>query len=174
VPPTDGSLVVTARAYTHRLAGKKPPGLCLLTYPKPRRFPLADFKTLNYLYYLTAGRWARARGADEALILNPDGSASETDTTNLLVITGQQVVRPVSDHVLPGVMQQAACALLSSWGYGVVNRTQMPVDLTVADGVIATNSLMGAVPVVSLDGARMHPLIEVCDRINLQVFGREA
>ena len=100
--PYDFSLVVAARPYTHRLSAKNAPGLSLVTYPLPRRSPLADFKTLNYLFYLEAGRWAHGRGADEALILNPDGSVSETNTANILMVVGEQVVSPYRSMCCPG------------------------------------------------------------------------
>ena len=98
---------MTARRYTHRLAALGAPGLKLATYPHRRLSPLADYKTLNYLYYHQAGAWARAQGADEAVVLNPDGTISETHTANILVVSGKTVTRPRSSHVLPGVMQAA-------------------------------------------------------------------
>ena len=64
-------------------------GLKLATYPHPRMTPLADHKTLNYLYYYQAGVWAREQGADEAVILNPDGTISETNTANITGCFGQ-------------------------------------------------------------------------------------
>jgi para-aminobenzoate synthetase component I len=51
--PWDHTLLVTARAYTHRLAGKKSARRCAWALTRIRaRSPLADHKTLNYLYYL--------------------------------------------------------------------------------------------------------------------------
>ena len=77
-------------------------GLCLGTYPHPRQTPLAAHKTLNYLYYLQAGQWSRQNGFHEALILNPDGTVSETNTANLLLIFGREVIRPQSPAVQNG------------------------------------------------------------------------
>ena len=56
----NGSLLVTARPYTPRLSAIETQGLKLATYPHPRLTPLADHKTLNYLYYYRAGGWAGA------------------------------------------------------------------------------------------------------------------
>jgi para-aminobenzoate synthetase component 1 len=151
-PPWDHTLLVTARPYTHRLAGKSQPGLALGTYPHPRQTPLADHKTLNYLYYLRAGQWAQTRGYDEALILNPDGTVSETNTANLLLVQGREVIRPASAAVLPGVMAGAACRLLEDWGYTIVLRPVRPEELLAADQLLAANALMGAVPVIGVDG----------------------
>lgn len=151
-PPHDHQLLVTARPYTHRLAGKTETGLHLAIYPEARLTPLADHKTLNYLYYLLAGQWAVARGADEAVIVNPDGSVSETNTAGILAVTGQTVIRPVSAHVLPSVMQKTVCERLADWGYRVEEKRLMPPDLLAAEQVLVVNALMGAVPVLSIDG----------------------
>ena len=168
--PYDHRLLVTARPYLHRLAGLSPPGQHLVTYPEPRQTPLADHKTLNYLYYVLAGRWAAAAGGDEALVLNPDGSVSETNTANVLVVQGQTVTRPTSAHVLPGVMEKAVCRYLERGGYRVLAGKMLPSELLQADLVLLTNSLMGAVPVLSLDGKRLTPTSDVWREINQSVL----
>lgn len=151
-PPWNHGLLVSARSYTHRLMGQQDQGLHLGTYPHGRQSPLADYKTLNYLFYFQAGRWAISQGFDEALILNPDGTVSETNTANLLIIENRKVIRPSSPAVLPGVMAQALCRVLSDWGYRIVRESLKPCRLLEADQVLATNALMGAVPVLSVDG----------------------
>lgn len=150
--PWDHTLLVSARPYTHRLMGKPSPGLHLGSYPAPRQTPLAEYKTLNYLYYLQAGQWAQANGYDEALILNPDGTVSETCTANLLVINGRHVVRPASSAVLPGVMAGALCRQLISWDYTISQEPVSPEQLIAAQQVLVANALMGAVPVLQVDG----------------------
>jgi para-aminobenzoate synthetase component 1 len=150
--PWDHTLLVTARAYVHRLKTVTGEGLRLGTYPHPRQSPLAAFKTLNYLYYYQAGQWAHAAGHDEALVLNPDGSVSETHTAGLLLVNGRQVVRPQSPAALPGVMAAAVCRRLAAWGYDIAERPVRPAALWSAQQVLAANALMGAVPVVAIDG----------------------
>ncbi|MFP4031487.1 MAG: aminodeoxychorismate synthase component I [Desulfococcaceae bacterium] len=151
LPPWNHSLIVTARPYVHRLAGREAAGLHLRTYPFPRETPLANHKTLNYLYYRRAGRWAADHKADEALVLNSDGSVSETNTGNLVVIHGRTATLPASNHVLPGVTQGAVTDALAARGYRVESRRIPPEELRTADAVILTNSLMGAVSALSLD-----------------------
>lgn len=165
-PPWDHTLLATARPYVHRLEVIKQQGLHLGTYAHPRQTPLADHKTLNYLYYLRAGRWARQNGLHEALILNPDGSVSETNTANLLLINGREVVRPQSPAVLPGVMAGALSRMLTSWGYRVAERP-VPVDeLHSAELLIAANALMGAVPVTQIDGRSRPADDDLWSRLN--------
>jgi para-aminobenzoate synthetase component 1 len=169
--PWDHTLLVTARPYTHRLADKPRQGLLLGTYPHARQTPLAQHKTLNYLYYLRAGQWSQANGFDEALILNPDGTVSETNTANLLLVQGREVVRPASAAVLPGVMAAAACRQLEKWGYAIVQRPVRPEELLAADQVLAANALMGAVPVIGVDVARRPGGDDLWCRINAAILG---
>ena len=169
-PPCQHTLLVTARPYTHRLAKTKEAGLKLLIYPYPRQSPLADHKTLNYLFYLLAGKWAKTYGGDEALILNPDKSVSETNTANILLIKGKVIIRPISPHVLPGIMQNAVCKLLSGWMYRIEEKKVLPEELFSADEVLITNSLMGAVPVTSLDGKQLGKPSELWREINRKIL----
>ncbi|MBT8340990.1 MAG: aminodeoxychorismate synthase component I, partial [Desulfatitalea sp.] len=150
-PPWDHALLVTARPYVHRLAVLGATGVRLGCYPHPRQSPWAAHKTLNYLFYYEAGRWAAEAGFDEALILNPDGTVSETHTANLLIINGRQVIRPTSPAVLPGVMAAALCRILQTWGYTVSQAAVSPNALLTAEQVLAANALMGAVPVIGID-----------------------
>lgn len=152
-------LAATARACPPRPAIVDAGGLRLATYPHPRQTPLADHKTLNYAYYYLAGKWAAAQGADEALILNPDGSISETNTANILLIFGKKLVSPASPHVLPGIMEARIIQKLIGEGYQAQTRKIMPDAVFSADQVILTNSLIGVVPVLSLDGNIIHEKI---------------
>ncbi|MFZ7127016.1 MAG: aminodeoxychorismate synthase component I [Desulfobacterales bacterium] len=160
------SLWATARPYRHRLEIIGRRGLRVATYPEPRETPLAGHKTANYLYYLQANRWAKAHGADEALILNPDGSVSETATANLLIVDRQRVIRPRSAHVLPGVMEAAACRALGEMGFAIERRTVRPEELANAGQMLATNALMGAVPILEVDGRPLADGTDLAARLN--------
>jgi para-aminobenzoate synthetase component 1 len=151
-PRFNGTLLVAARPYAIRPELGKWGGLKLATYPHPRQTPLADYKTLNYLYYHRAGLWAREKGAHEALILNPDGTISETNTANILLVSGKTVFRPRSFHVLPGVTEAAVCKQFVNRGFTIEAHPLRPEVLIDADAVFLTNALMGVVVAVSLDG----------------------
>ncbi|MBW1838259.1 MAG: chorismate-binding protein [Deltaproteobacteria bacterium] len=169
-PPYNHTLLVTARPYSHRLAGKKPQGLNLAVYRNPRQTPIADHKTMNYLYYFLAGKWATTQGADEALILNPDNTVSETNTANILPIKDKTITIPASSHVLPGVMEKSVCELLSERGYKIENKKVKPKDLFSFDQVLLTNSLMGAVPVLRIDGKSLPEPSDLWQRINKEIL----
>ncbi|MGD8848022.1 MAG: bifunctional anthranilate synthase component I family protein/class IV aminotransferase, partial [Desulfobacteraceae bacterium] len=164
--PWDHTLLVSARPYTHRLKTIGQDGLHVGSYPHPRQTPLAAHKSLNYLYYLCAGQWARENGFHEAVILNPDGTVSETNTANLLLINGKEVIRPQSPAALPSVMARAAVRMLASWGYRIVERPVLPAELHSVESLLATNGLMGAVPVTRIDGRTRPGEDDLWKRIN--------
>ena len=172
-PPYDDYVAVQCRPYTDRLQRTGSPGLRLATHPEPRTSPLTDHKSLNHLYYIRAGDWAIQQGADEALILNPDGSASETNSANLLLLYGDSLLLPSSPHVLPGITQELAAEILSDMGYSPRRERIFPGDLREADAVIITNSLMGAVSATQIDGQPLANGTDIASRITRILFRQE-
>jgi len=163
-------LAAFAREYTHRLEILNKKGLDLVTYPDSRQTPLADYKTLNYLYYEQAGRFAKAHDADEAVILNPDHTVSETNTANIFAIKDKIVMVPESDHALDGVTLKSVLTILSDKGYDI-RKKRIPKEMFYSyPNIILTNALMGAVKVLSIDGERIEQEKGICSRINEQLF----
>ena len=121
---------------------------------------------MNYQYYYLEGIYAGEKGCDESLIVNPDGSVSETNTANILFVKGRRVVSPISAHVLPGIMERNVRKLLKTWGYTLDCQTVFPKDMGAWDQVILTNSLMGAVPVRSFGGLPLNDSSALCMEIN--------
>ncbi len=169
-PHHNHCIFVTAKPYVHRLENRKEKGLRLGIYPEPRYSPLAGHKTLNYLYYFMAGKWAKENGFDEALILNPDKSMSETNTANILFIRDRTVIRPLSQYVLKGVMEKNVLKFLEANGYSIEHRHVSVNDLSPSDALIITNSLIGAVPVLSVDHADFKETSNLCAYINSSIL----
>ncbi len=159
-------LAAFIRPYVHRLEVSGKQGVDLITYPHARHTPLADHKSLNYLYYLQAGHYATGNNADEALILNPDATVSETNTCSIMAIREKMVTIPMSDHALPGVTGKALVERLESRGYRVVSKRLTPAELALEGCLVLTNALMGAVPVLSLDGKAVGSSPGLCQRLN--------
>ncbi|WP_437317481.1 aminodeoxychorismate synthase component I [Sorangium sp. So ce385] len=165
-------LFASAKPYSPRPALSSRPGLSLRVYPHCRHTHLAGHKTLNYMYYKLAGDWAKRHGGDEALILNADRSVSETNTASVCCVFGDTACFPASAHALPGTMAAEVRRLLPQWGFAVEDRRLTVEDLMAADQVFLTNSLMGAVPAVSLHDAKLGHDAALCDKINRAVFDR--
>jgi len=168
-----GFLAAFVRPYHHRLTVLGKTGLDLLTYPYPRQTPLADHKTLNYLFYDQAGRYARDQGADEALILNPDQTVSETSTCNILIIRDRQVIVPTSPHALPGVTLSAAVSGLERQGYTAGYKSIHVHELASFPNIFATNALMGAVRVNQVDGKKICHEKGLCETVNAGIMNTD-
>jgi para-aminobenzoate synthetase component 1 len=159
-------LVVTARPYVHRLAGTSRSCLRLSVYPNGRQSLLSEHKTMNYMLSRLASNWAKERGADEAILLNVDGSVSETNSGNLFCRIGQKLYRPLSATVLPGTFEQAVVEYLAQSGTFVETRRLSVDELKASEAVFVTNALMGAVPVIDIDGIALTPDEGICRRLN--------
>ena len=169
--PRGVRLVATVRPYVHRLEGTGREGLRLATYPRGWQTPMADHKTMNYLFQRTAGLWARERGADEAILCNADGSVSETNTANLLCRIHGTWVRPASVHALAGTMEKALLDLLHARGESVETRALSVDDLKSSQAVLLTNALMGVVPAVSIDGVAIPGDLALCAKLQEELLG---
>lgn len=159
-------LAAFIRPYVHRLEMLGKSVLDLVSFPHARQSFLADHKTMNYLYYERAGAWAKENGGDEALILNADGTVSETNTCNILAVDGQTLIVPESSHVLTGVTQAAVIKAMAEKGYDVRYEKMTPERLVELSNIVLTNALMGAVPVNQINGIAVNTNSNVCNQIN--------
>ncbi len=115
--------------------------------------PLAHIKSLSYLDNLLAKREASQAGADQALLLNTQGSLAEASSANLLVVReGKLATPPVGDGALPGVTRGIVLELASAAGIRASEATLAAGDLHRADEAFLTNAIAGVLPLVAVDG----------------------
>jgi branched-chain amino acid aminotransferase len=128
--------------------------------------PLSRLKTVAYLDNLLALKEARAKGADEALLLNTAGRLACASTANLFVIEGACVLTPpLAEGVLPGVTRALVIESAADLGLACRERPLLQADLARADGAFLTSSLAGLRPLLAIDGQTIgggtpHPLLE--------------
>jgi branched-subunit amino acid aminotransferase/4-amino-4-deoxychorismate lyase len=120
------------------------------TFTGERTGALSSHKTLNYLANIRAKRSALAAGFDEALFVTPAGIIIEGATTNLFIVRdGVVFTPPLASGPLPGIVRGEVLARL-----GPVRARETlltTTDLQHADEIFVTNSLLGIMPVSSLD-----------------------
>jgi para-aminobenzoate synthetase component 1 len=63
-------------------------------------------------------------------------------------------------------MEKVVFDLLADWGYRRTNRNVRVDDLFHADQMMITNSLIGAVPVLGIDGRKMPAPTNLWQKIN--------
>ncbi len=144
---SEPTIIVYAREYEAPPKDKYDHGIVAEVFPYPRYSFLADHKSLNYLFYLSAREWAEKRGADEAIVLNVDGTVSEGATTNVFYVQEGSIFRPESPHYLRGVMEGQVINLLEERGKEIFTEPTTVSILAEAEEVFLTNSLLGVMPV---------------------------
>lgn len=114
--------------------------------------PTAGLKTLAYTDAVLTLANARARGADEALVLDTAGHLCEGSSSNVfLVVRGVVHTPPRECGILPGITRAAVIAILADLDIPV-DESPIPVDaLEVADEVFLTSSLREIAPVTTVD-----------------------
>ena len=95
---------------------------------------------------------AELNGFDEALVLTPDGHASEASAANLFVVRGGTILTPpVSDDILEGVTRKAIIQLAQDAGIPVEIRSIDRSELYVCDELFLCGTGVQISPVVEVD-----------------------
>jgi branched-chain amino acid aminotransferase/4-amino-4-deoxychorismate lyase len=156
-PPEPSPVLVATAAPTR--AGEGAVALATVGIRRNPTSPTARFKTLAYLDNVAARREARARGADEALMLGPAGDLACAAAANLFWIEGERLFTPALEcGVLAGTVRAALLA-----DAGAVEIVATPDRLAGAEAVFLTNSLIGLQPVRMVDDADIdvgHPWLD--------------
>ena len=124
----------------------------------PASDALASFKTTSKLLNVLARAEAEAKGADEALLLNTNGEVAETAGGNIFWVYQDKICTvPTGRGVLPGITRAVVLEICQSLGLETNKRVIKPDQLRNAEGIFVTQSALGLVPVVALDGLPVAP-----------------
>lgn len=95
---------------------------------------------------------AELNGYDEALVLTPDGAASEASAANLFIVRDDVVITPpVSDDILEGITRRAIMDIARDEGLETEIRTIDRSELYVCDEVFLCGTGVQVSPVVEVD-----------------------
>lgn len=124
----------------------------------PPQSCMPPVKTPGRLHGLLARMEARRAGADDALLLSPDGEVVEGPTWNVFWSNGETLYTPSPDTgLLEGVTRAAILALAPELGWRVREGRFPRAHLDDADEVFATMTSFGVVPFTALDARVLPP-----------------
>jgi branched-chain amino acid aminotransferase/para-aminobenzoate synthetase component 1 len=146
------TLVIWAQPYTPPSPEEYGAGWEVAVFPERRTTFAGRHKSLNYLFYLAARQYALDQGAKEALVLEADGLVSEGAATSLVYFREGRYYTPQAASALPGVTLAALARALNKQGWALESTPTYLPQLHEAQGLWLANSLMGLMPVASLDG----------------------
>jgi 4-amino-4-deoxychorismate lyase len=115
---------------------------------------LAGVKTISYALNMAAQRTARARGADDAVLVGLGGELLEAPTANLWWRTGHTLHTPSLElGILAGITRTVVGELAPGLGLKVLDGVFTAEALTAADEAFLSSSTREIMPVVEVDGA---------------------
>ncbi|HJU02003.1 MAG TPA: aminotransferase class IV [Actinomycetes bacterium] len=115
---------------------------------------LAGVKTISYATNMAAQRTARARGADDAILVGLGGELLEAPTATLWWRVGHTLHTPSLDlGILAGITRAVLLDLAPAAGLKVLEGVFTAEDLAAADEAFLSSSTRELMPVVGVDGA---------------------
>lgn len=117
------------------------------------RGPTTGLKTISYASNVIAYRFARARGADEAIFANTQGQLCEGSGSNVvLALDGRLVTPTLTAGCLPGVTRE----LLLEWLPDCLEECDVPADeLARTPEAFLTSTSRNVHPIAHVDGTRL-------------------
>ena len=127
------------------------------TFRIPAGDPLAAFKTTSKILHVLARAEAVEQGADEALLLNTNGEAAETASGNLFWVQDDTICTAPAVGILPGITRAVVLEICRTLGIRTNQRAIRPDELKHRAGIFITQSALGIVPVLMIDGRPVAP-----------------
>ena len=127
-------------------------GMKIVTIPD-RRWGRRDIKTTQLLYPSMGKMEARARGADDAWMVE-DGAVTEGTSNNAYIVKdGVIVTRHLGEEILHGITRKAVLEFAREAQMKVEERPFTVEEALSADEAFITSASSFVTPVVSIDGA---------------------
>ena len=128
-------------------------GLAVVTLPD-ERWGRRDIKTVQLLHASLMKTEARARGADDALLVE-GGLVTEASSANVGIVTGAGtlVTRGLGPALLPGITRASVLDLARGAGIACEERAFSPAEARSAAECFITSATSFVLPVVRIDGA---------------------
>lgn len=130
-------------------------GLSVITMPD-LRWGRRDIKTVQLLYPSMAKEEAKAKGADDAWLVE-DGFVTEGTSNNAWIITkdGTIVTRQLSNDILHGITRRAVIKLAQERQIKIEERPFTIEEAQNASEAFITSASAFVMPVVSIDGVKI-------------------
>jgi len=150
-----GPTIVIMAEYKQAAAVTIEKGLRLFTAHVHRGAPDVQDPKLNShskLNCIVAMIQAIKAGADEALMLDPQGFVSTCNSTNFFIVRRGEVWTSTGDYCMPGITRRKVIELCRANGIPVFERNFSLVEAYGADEAFVTGTFGGQTPVVEIDG----------------------
>ena len=150
-----GPTMVIIMEHSRPAAGLRSRGVRLATVPQVRGLPMSQDPKLNShskLNCVLAAIQAEKAGADEALMLDPQGFVNTTNSCNFFIVRRGEVWTSTGDYCMNGITRAKTIGLARANGIPVFERNFSLVDVFGAEEAFLTGTFGGLTPVAEIDG----------------------
>jgi branched-subunit amino acid aminotransferase/4-amino-4-deoxychorismate lyase len=151
-------ILIIAKKYQPYSPGKYREGFsaCICRFRQNENSFFTRIKSTNYLFFRLAYLEAKNKGFDEAVILNNRGYITEGSRSNIFFVKGKKLFTPSLEcGGLEGITRRFILSLAKKYKIKIQEGNFTIPDLYAADEAFLTNSLMGVMPLVSLEKKRI-------------------
>lgn len=106
----------------------------------------------NLLNNILASIEANVAGVDSAIMLDVHGFVSETNDTNLFIVSKGAVLTPAADSCLPGLTRRMILDICDKEGIAATERNLSLTELYTADEVFTSGTMGELTPILEADG----------------------
>lgn len=133
-------------------------GIRLATVPQVRGLPMsqdAKYNSHSKLNCIIACLQAEQAGADEALMLDPNGFVNTTNACNFFIVRRGEVWTSTGDYCMNGVTRQKVIDLCRANDIPVKEKNYSLYEAYGADEAFLTGTFGAQTPVAEIDGKRI-------------------
>ncbi len=150
-----GPTVVIIMEHSKPASGLQGRGIRLATVPQVRGLPMsqdAKYNSHSKLNCVIACLQAEQAGADEGLMLDPNGFVNTTNACNFFIVRKGQVWTSTGDYCMNGVTRQKVIDVCRANQIPVFERNYSLFDTYSADEAFLTGTFGAQTPVSEIDG----------------------
>lgn len=150
-----GPTMVVIMEHSKPSSGLQGKGIRLATVPQVRGLPMsqdAKYNSHSKLNCVIACLQAEQAGADEGLMLDPNGFVNTTNACNFFIVKNEQVWTSTGDYCMNGVTRQKVIDLCRTNQIPVHERNYSLFDAYSANEAFLTGTFGAQTPVAEIDG----------------------
>lgn len=150
--PTAVSIMICAWDWAAYL-GNKQVRVCISSYqrPNPKSTPIEAKVSGNYVNSILATTEAKARGYDEAILLDQENFLAEAPGANLFLERNGKLYTPALGNILPGITRATILALCKKLDIECVEKQLTVLDLKQADSAFFCGTAAEIIGIKSVD-----------------------
>ena len=109
----------------------------------------------NLLNNILAVIEANSANADSAVMLDVNGFISETNDTNIFLVSNDKIFTPTTDSCLPGLTRQMILEIATKEGITIHEKNLSNTELYSADEVFTSGTMGEITPILNADGRKI-------------------